>query len=80
MKTVIHVNRQTLARNRKYGENKPPITTKTSKSNIYGHSVDILDKEGNVVATLVHSKKPLKCGARCYLVTNNKVKIHKRQK
>ncbi len=78
MKTILHVNRHTLAQNKKHNANKPPITIKTSKSNSYGHSVDILDKNGEVVATLVHSKKPLSCGARVFIVTHNDVKIRKR--
>jgi hypothetical protein len=75
MKTVIHVNRQVLAQNKRDNKHKPAITAKNYKENKYGHKVDILDKDGNVVASVVHSKKPLKCGARCWIETNNSIKV-----
>ena len=42
MKKRIHVNMHHIRHNKKHGTNKPVITVKTSKSNDYGHEVDIL--------------------------------------
>jgi hypothetical protein len=70
MKTIIHVNRQKIAQNVKYGRHDPVITVKTYKSNRYGHSVEI-----NGPSRIVHSKKPLSCGARVWIETEAPVKI-----
>lgn len=67
---IIHVNRHTIASNRKHGENKPPLAVRRGRSGpaMYAHKVDIFDAHGDVVATVVHSpKKPLKCGATVWI-------------
>ena len=46
MKTVIHVNQHRIKGNRKHGTLDPVLTTKTYKSNDYGHCAEILDAEG----------------------------------
>ena len=62
----IHFNQHVIRRNKKTGENKPPITVKTSKSNDYFHSVEI---KGS--SRLVYSpNKPLSCGARLWIETH----------
>ena len=68
---IAHVNRQRVAQNRKYGEDKPVFTVKQAKSNNYGKEVDVLDAAGNVVAKLISAGpggcKPKSCGARAWL-------------
>ena len=76
MKTIIHVNQHVVRANKKNNENNPVLTCKTYKSNTYAHEAIIYDKEGVEVAKVVYSKdKPLGCGARVWIETQNKVKI-----
>jgi len=76
MKTVIHVNQHVIRRNLKTGDREPVLTCKTYKSNDYAHEAEILDKEGNPVAKIIYSPdKPLSCGARVWIETQNKVNI-----
>jgi len=69
MKTRIHVNRQYIAQNRKYGTNKPVITAKTYKENRYGHEVEILGPSKIVY----RPDKPLGCGAFLWIETESEV-------
>lgn len=73
--TRIHVNKSVIASNIKHGTCEPPITVKTYKDNRYCHEVEILDNDGNVVARVVHSSKPLSCGARVWIETHNEVRV-----
>ena len=77
MKTQIHVNQHFIRANAKNpDEKKPVITVKTYKDNRYGNNVDILDKAGNVVATIKYSPDhPLSCGAKVWIETNHEVVI-----
>jgi hypothetical protein len=69
MKKKIHVNMHHIRHNKKHGTNKPVITVKTSKSNNYAHGVEILGK-----SKLIYSPtKPLPCGARVWIETDEKV-------
>ena len=52
-------------------QKEPVITVKTSKTNTYGHEVEILG-ESKVVYS---PDKPLSCGARVWIETNAEVKI-----
>ena len=71
MKTIIHVNQHNIKAN-KDGNNRPVITCKTYKSNKYAHQVDIKDKDGEIVAKIIYSPdKPLSCGAKVWIETNN---------
>ena len=71
MKKRIHVNMHHIRYNKKHGTNKPVITVKTSKSNDYGHEVDILGP-----SKIIYSPdKPLSCGARVWIETEADVKI-----
>ena len=71
MKKVIHVNQHNIKANAK-GANLPVITCKTYKDNKYANNVNILDKEGNIVATIKYSpNKPLSCGAKVWIETEN---------
>ena len=69
MKKKIHVNMHHIRHNKKHGTNKPVITVKTNKSNDYAHEVDILGKSKLVY----RPTKPLSCGARVWIETEDKV-------
>lgn len=76
MLTRIHVNQHAIKRNNKTGSNEPVITCKTYKDNRYAHEAIIKDKAGNEVARVVYRPdKPLSCGARVWIETNNEVVI-----
>ena len=71
MKTRIHVNQHKIRSNKKHNLNEPVITVKTSKSNNYGHEVEILGP-----SKIIYSPdKPLSCGARVWIETEGEVKI-----
>lgn len=77
MKTIIHINRHIMAKNRKEGRQDPPITVKTYKDNRYTKRADILDKEGNVVASVVYQPEcQLSCGAVAWVETQLEVQTH----
>ena len=72
----IHINQHIIKANAKNGDSNPVITVKTYDSNTYGHTVEILDKNGNVVATVVYSPdKPLPCGAKVWIESSSEVTI-----
>jgi len=74
MKTIIHVNQHVIRANSKTGERNPVLTCKTYKSNDYAKRVEILDNDGEVTATVVYSPdKPLSCGAKVWIETNNPI-------
>jgi hypothetical protein len=74
MKTIIHVNQQSIQRNRKRGKQDPVITCKTYKENKYADEVIIYGQDGLEAARIRHSpNKPLSCGARVWIETTNKV-------
>ena len=71
MKTRIHVNQHKIRSNKKNNLNEPVITVKTSKSNTYGHEVEVLGPS----KVIYRPDKPLSCGARGWIETNSMVKI-----
>ena len=72
----IHVNQHRLRHNLKTGEREPAITVKLTDANHYGHRVDILDNEGNILASVVQEDAhPLHCGARVWIETEQPVMI-----
>jgi len=71
MKTRIHVNQHKIRSNKKHNLNEPVITVKTSKSNDYGHEVEILGPS----KVIYSPDKPLSCGARVWIETEGEVKI-----
>lgn len=78
MKTRIHINRQRIAQNRKYGTKQPVITAKTYKDNRYGHEVIIKDAKGSEVARITGvdaGRKQLSCGARVWVETTLDVEV-----
>ncbi|MFL9455997.1 MULTISPECIES: hypothetical protein [Nostocales] len=71
----IHVNQHNIRANCK-GADLPVITVKSGSKNIYGNTVEILDSEGQVIATVVYSRdRPLSCGARVWIETHNEVNV-----
>jgi hypothetical protein len=72
MKKRIHINQHVIRANKKNGKNKPAITVKTHKANTYAHRVEI---EGP--SSVIYSPdKPLSCGARVWVETDNTVMIY----
>ena len=71
MKTRIHVNQHKIRSNKKNNLNEPVITVKTSKSNTYGHEVEVLGPS----KVIYSPDKQLSCGARVWIETNSDVKI-----
>lgn len=73
----IHVNQHVIKANAKNSTVDPPLTVKMSDQNIYGSRVEILDKTGDVVATLLYRPDdPLSCGARVWISTRSEVRVY----
>jgi len=73
MKTIIHVNQHNIKANKK-GKKLPVLTCKTYKSNDYANEAVIYGKDGLIAAKVIYSPdKPLSCGAKVWIETNNKV-------
>jgi len=72
MKKRIHINQHVIRANARNNENKPVITIKTSKRNIYAHKVDI----GGASTVVYSPDKPLSCGAKVWIETDAPVWIH----
>lgn len=73
MKTIVHVNQHVIRKNLKTGGRDPVLTVKTHKSNTYAHEVKI-----NGPCVIKYSPdKPLSCGARVWIETENDVIIIK---
>ncbi len=76
MKTKIHVNQHVIRKNQKENLRDPVLTVKDYKKNRYAHQALIKDAQGNVVAKVIYSPdKPLSCGARVWIETENEVDI-----
>lgn len=74
MKTIVHVNQHKIRENLKQGTRHPVLTVKDYKSNRYATNAIIRDAGGNEVARVVYSPdKPLSCGARVWIETQNQV-------
>ena len=73
MKKIIHVNQHVIKSNRKHGEDKPVLTCKTYKDNIYAHEVYV---EGP--CRIVYRRdKPLSCGAHVWIETDATITVEK---
>ena len=69
MITRIHVNQHIIRANKKNNESNPVLTVKRGKSNNYAHEVKILGP-----SKVVYSPdKPLSCGAKVWIETENEV-------
>ena len=72
MKKRIHINQHVIRANKKNGTNDPAITVKTYDRNIYAERVEI-DGPSSVVYS---PDKPLSCGARVWVETDDTVMIY----
>ncbi|MGG5810926.1 hypothetical protein [Falsiroseomonas sp. CW058] len=71
MGAIVHVNRQTVARNTKSGTNDPPLIIRRGRKRTYAHEVEIIGP-----ARVVYSPhKPLDCGARIWISCEDAVPI-----
>lgn len=67
-KWILHINQHVIKANIKNNERNPVITVKRGEENTYAHQADILDKDGNVVASIIYRPdNPLSCGARVWM-------------
>jgi hypothetical protein len=74
MLTRIHVNQHNIRTNKK-GAKLPVITVKDYKQNRKGNTADIMH-DGKVVCRVVYRpEKPLPCGARVWIETENCVEV-----
>jgi hypothetical protein len=72
----IHVNQHVIRSNLANNENKPAITVKAGNQNLYGHTVNIYDEKGEIVAVVKQPKdKKLSCGARVWVETKNRIEV-----
>jgi len=67
----IHVNQHIIRANKKRGEDAPPLTVKTYRSNDYAHEVQIAGPS----KVVYRPDKPLACGARVWVETESTVVI-----
>ena len=78
MKTIIHVNQHVIKSNAKKGEVNPVLTCKTYKTNEYAHEAIVYGQDGLEAARIIYSPdKPLSCGAKVWIETQNKVETIK---
>jgi hypothetical protein len=74
----IHVDQQRIKHNVKVcaKDRLPPISIVTSRGTFKGNKLDILDSNGNVVASVLYRPdNPLGCGARLWIETSSTVTI-----
>ena len=69
MKTIVHVNQHVIKSNRAKNENKPVLTCKTYKTNIYAQEV-LLKGPCRVV---YRPNAPLSCGAQVWIETDERI-------
>jgi hypothetical protein len=74
MKKKIHINQHNIRHNIKNDKDKPVITCKTYKENVYGHTVEILGP-----SQVVYPEKPMSCGARVWVETEAPVRVFDRE-
>lgn len=71
MRTIVHVNQHNVRSNATKGTDLPVLTVKTYRSNRYAYEVNIKGP-----SKLVYSPdKPLSCGARVWLETQDEVEV-----
>ena len=74
MKKRIHVNQHNIRANLKDGGDRPIVTCKTYKQNLYGHEVHI-----GGPSTVIYPEKQLSCGARVWIETESEVIVLDRE-
>lgn len=74
--TIIHIAKQAIQQNTKYGTNKPPVIVRRKGKSQRCQQAVIRDAQGNEVARIVHSAhEPLSCGARVWIETALEVEL-----
>lgn len=64
----ININAHKIRSNAKHGRREPVIRIQSGRAIAYADSVEILDRDGNVAATVVYSpERPMKCGAKVWI-------------
>lgn len=71
MKKIIHVNRQVIQQNEKYGLNLPVCRVMEGSKTRYGDSVEIHGPSRMVY----RPESPLKCGAKLWIETDSDISI-----
>ncbi len=75
MKTIIHVNQHKIRSNIKCDNPEPVLTVKDYKKNRYAHEV-VIKSDGKEMARIIYRPhKPLSCGARCWIETQQDVEL-----
>ncbi|MGL5805982.1 MAG: helix-turn-helix domain-containing protein [Xenococcaceae cyanobacterium] len=69
-KSIIHINRQKVARNHQQSKDEPVITVKCGNTNTYGHEVEI-----NGPCRIVYSQDRTLFGARVWIETFSRVEV-----
>lgn len=72
MKRFIHINRNIIQHNAKYGTNLPVCRVQEGSKSRYGKSVDIHGKSSMVYKP----EAPLKCGAKLWIETEADVTVN----
>ncbi len=70
MKTIIHVNRHLIAKNRRDGGKRPIYAVKRGGKTTYAHGVSI---SGRVRFVDPRTENPLPCGATVYAVAEGAI-------
>lgn len=73
MTISIFINRDVIARNQKNRTFDPCIVAQDHKSKRYGHRIDILDGNNQVIASVVQSQKL--SGVTAWIETEAEVKV-----
>ncbi len=71
MKRIVHVNQHVIKANRRYYEEKPPLTCKTYKDTIYGSTVEF----SGGAKVVYRPNKPLSCGAHVWIETHDPITV-----
>ena len=73
----LHVDQHRIRANVKDGTDIPAITVQGTGGPYKAHEVEILDKDGDVVATMIYRPHdPLSCGARLWIETRGEVRTN----
>lgn len=72
MKKLIHINRNIIQHNAKYGKKLPVCRVQEGSKSRYGQTIDIHGPSKMVY----DPEHPLKCGAKLWIETEAKITIH----
>lgn len=72
----VFVDRLAIDRNRREERNDPPLSVRRADHVDQAHRIDILDGDGEVVASIVHDPlKPLGSGATVWVETRAELRL-----